>query len=568
MGGTRRKLRRALLVLAMAGGSLPFAALGAVAPVGAASGTDVTLYGLRTTGTSMVRFDSANPSIAIEIPITGLKPGDFLRGIDTRPSDGQLYGFSVASTYRIDKFTGAATLIGTGAQAIAVPIGYDIDPIVDQSREVATLGGNLRTNLGTGAVVATDSVINPAGFSIAGLAYTTGGTSTTTLFGIDSAGDRLVKIGGDNGVPSPNLGTVTVIGPLGVDTTDQVGFDIDAVGTTFASLTTAGVSSLYQVNRDTGAATLVGPIPGGTLTSLAIGSPDPITRLAGPDRIDTAVATSQSSFPAAGSAPGVVLARSDVAADALSGTPLTKVVGGPLLLTTSGVLDGRTQAELVRLLGAKSGRTVHLLGGTAAISDNVKTQIEGLGYVVVRHGGADRFETAAVIAAAMGSPGTVFLADGTGFADALIAGVAAVKTGGVVLLTNGTTLPASTSAYLTSHPGARFTLGPSSTAFPAGTVIPGADPFDRSVALANQFWPGSFPTVGVASGEAFPDGLTGGAHIARIGGPLFLVTSGATPPPVEAYLNANHITINGAFVYGGSVRITDSVVAGLGFRIG
>lgn len=46
-------------------------------------------------------------------------------------------------------------------------------------------------------------------------------------------------------------------------------------------------------------------------------------RLAGPDRIDTAIATSTSSFPTAGSAQAVVLARADVAADALAGTPLT-----------------------------------------------------------------------------------------------------------------------------------------------------------------------------------------------------------------------------------------------------
>jgi hypothetical protein len=255
----------------------------------------------------------------------------------------------------------------------------------------------------------------------------------------------------------------------------------------------------------------------------------------------------------------VVLARSDVAADALAGTPLTKVVGGPLLLTASGVLDGRTQAELQRVLGAP-GKTVHLLGGPAALSANVDSQIKALGFNTVRHGGADRFETAAIIAQAVGAPGTVFLADGTGFADALIAGVAANKVGGVVLLTQGATLPAATNAYLTSHPGQRFTLGPSSQAFPGGTAIVGADPFERSVSLATQFWPTSSPTVGVASGEEFPDGLTGGAHISRSGGPLFLVTTNAVPPSVNNYLSANHLVINAGFLYGGSVRISDAVL--------
>lgn len=120
--------------------------------------------------------------------------------------------------------------------------------------------------------------------------------------------------------------------------------------------------------------------------------------------------------------------------------------------------------------------------------------------MTVRHGGVDRFDTAAQIATALGSPGRAFLADGMDFPDALIAGVGAVKTGGAVLLTNGATLPDVTNTYLTGHTGTRFTLGLSSTAFAAGTAIAGADPYERSVSLANQFWPGSSAMVGIASG--------------------------------------------------------------------
>lgn len=103
---------------------------------------------------------------------------------------------------------------------------------------MATLGGQRRTAPGSGTLIKVDTTINPAGFAIAGIAYTPPVNGKTTLFGIDATGDRLVMIGRPDGVPSPDLGTVTVIGPLGVDTTTDVGFDIAANGAAFASLTT------------------------------------------------------------------------------------------------------------------------------------------------------------------------------------------------------------------------------------------------------------------------------------------------------------------------------------------
>jgi hypothetical protein len=53
-----------------------------------------------------------------------------------------------------------------------------------------------------------------------------------------------VGIGGANGVPSPNVGAVTTIGALGVDTSDRAGLDVPlgASTTAFASLTVGGVS--------------------------------------------------------------------------------------------------------------------------------------------------------------------------------------------------------------------------------------------------------------------------------------------------------------------------------------
>jgi hypothetical protein len=92
-----------------------------------------------------------------------------------------------------------------------------------------------------------------------------GGATATTLYGIDSGRDVVVRQGGLNGSPSPNGGQLTTIGPLGANTFDEVGFDISGLsGIAYASLTTRlgpldTSSDLYTINLNTGAASLVGP---------------------------------------------------------------------------------------------------------------------------------------------------------------------------------------------------------------------------------------------------------------------------------------------------------------------
>ena len=85
-----------------------------------------------------------------------------------------------------------------------------------------------------------------------------------------------------------------------------------------------------------------------------------VHRLAGDDRIATAIAASQDAWPS-GSADTVVLARSDTFADALVGVPLAHAGNGPLLLTPQDSLDPRVRTEIDRVLG--DGHTIHVLGG-------------------------------------------------------------------------------------------------------------------------------------------------------------------------------------------------------------
>ena len=299
-------------------------------------------------------------------------------------------------------------------------------------------------------------------------------------------------------------------------------------------------------------------VSGTALTSL------PSTRLSGADRIATAVAVSGHEYPAVSSAQGVVLARADSFPDALAGVPLAVSLHAPLLLTSSTSLSPTTEAEIKRVLPA--GGSITLLGGVGAISDVVGAKLQADGYTVTREAGTDRDATALAIAAAVPTPKVILLANGEGFADALSAGAAAAHIGGVVLLTDGTTLAPAVTAYITAHPGVPVYAvgGPAASADPTALKLVGADRYATSVAVARQFF--TAPSIaGLASGATFPDALAGGVDItgngaSGVGGPLLLVEPTAVPPIVKTYI-AGTPSIASVNVYGGTTAIANAVAA-------
>ena len=241
--------------------------------LGALSVSAATIVGL-TTSNQLITFDSATPGTAsLPVAITGLQAGESVLGIDFRPATGALYGLgSTSRLYQINPATGVATQVGSaGAFALSgTSFGFDFNPVVDRIRVVSDADQNLRLNPNDGTLTATDTILAFAGADansganplVVAAAYfnNVAGAATTTLYGIDAALDILATQN------PPNNGTLNTVGPLGVNTTSLVGFDIESgTNLAFASLTAAGaaVSQLYTLNLATGAATLVGTIGGG-----------------------------------------------------------------------------------------------------------------------------------------------------------------------------------------------------------------------------------------------------------------------------------------------------------------
>ncbi len=254
---------------------------GAVALALSTQAAAVVVYGV-TGPNNLITFDSATPgTTTASVAITGLAPGESILGIDFRPANGALYGLGSGSRlYNINLSTGGATQVGAdGAFALSgSSFGFDFNPVPDRIRVTSEANQNLRLNPNNGALAATDGALafaagDPNAASdanIVGSAYTNSFRPSprtpppgTTLYGIDFVLDILVTQN------PPNDGTLNTVGALGVDTSDQVGFDIFASGNqAFASLTdSAGISSLYSVNLTSGAATLIGGIGSGVEVS-------------------------------------------------------------------------------------------------------------------------------------------------------------------------------------------------------------------------------------------------------------------------------------------------------------
>ncbi len=314
-----------------------------------------------------------------------------------------------------------------------------------------------------------------------------------------------------------------------------------------------------------------GPVANaGSPASFTYGSPVGLfNRVYGQNAIGTAVAASQAAFPAPDSAKAVVLARDDFFSDALAGGPLAASVGGPVLITESAAesqsLDPAVQAEIQRVL--PTGSTVYLLGGDLALSPNLDSTLQGLGYKTLRIAGADEYATAVAIAQQLNNPTTIFEATGENFPDALSAVPAAVLDHGAILLTEGPTQDPETATYLAEHPGdTRYAIGgplAAAGADPAATPVYGTSLYDTSAAVASRFFP-SPTTIGAATGANFPDALSAGPGLGLAKAPLLLVPpSGPLPASIASYLSGVAPGLTSGTLFGGPLAVADQVLAEL-----
>lgn len=159
-------------------------------------------------------------------------------------------------------------------------------------------------------------------------------------------------------------------------------------------------------------------------------------RVAGQDRISTAIEISKAGWE---QSDVVILARSNNPADALAAASLAGTLEAPILLTPTNTLPEKVSQELTRLDASE----VIILGGTAAISDDVLKALKKQGYFTERLSGSTRFETAAKINEVAGTNRNTkaIVVNGYTVADAISASSPAAINGIPIYLATDSKLP-------------------------------------------------------------------------------------------------------------------------------
>jgi putative cell wall-binding protein len=239
----------------------------------------------------------------------------------------------------------------------------------------------------------------------------------------------------------------------------------------------------------------------------------------------------------------VVIATGRNFPDALSAGAAAAASGSALLLVEPTTLPSAIRNEVIRL-GAT--RAV-IAGGTSAVSDAVAKALRNLGVDVERMGGADRFDTAALLSKRFFPNGaeTVYVATGINYPDALAAVPAAAIDGAPILLVSDT-ISASTRAELIRLSPQRIvilggtaavstTVADQARTMTGATVtrIGGADRYGTAVQLSKRSFDHA-STVFITTGTDFVDALISGPTANELGGPVLLAPPNGIPVGVRA----------------------------------
>lgn len=250
-----------------------------------------TLWLLDNTHT-LIKVKAAAPDKIVEQKaLSGLATGETLVGIDYRVAYGVLFALSdKGQLYNIDTGTGKVTAAGPALPADTLKngqFGFDFNPVADRIRVVNEHGQNLRLHPETAALASVDPELKYAdkdanfgkmpGIVAAAYTYNQQDSTLTTNYAIDKTHGTLVTQGSKEGTTpavSPNTGQLFTVGSLGLQSLQQIAFDIsDLSNLSFIAVSTTAepASTLYQLDLQTGQNKKLGTLAKGqSLLGMAI----------------------------------------------------------------------------------------------------------------------------------------------------------------------------------------------------------------------------------------------------------------------------------------------------------
>jgi N-acetylmuramoyl-L-alanine amidase len=273
-----------------------------------------------------------------------------------------------------------------------------------------------------------------------------------------------------------------------------------------------------------------------------------VSTLSGQNRFETSIKISKdlypNGFPVDKEEKVVILSTGFEFADALSAGPLSSYYDkAPILLSHATVLDEVVKQEIIRLGATK----VVIIGGEAAISNDIEGTLTKMNLVVERISGKDRYETNQNILQKIGDMNGLFVVYGRNFPDALaVAPIAANKNWGILLVQENTVNPlqsvnlqnkevvivGGTDAISDNVKQKMESYHPSSRMI----RLAGADRYATN-AVINLYFKDSLPSnrVLLTTGRDFPDALTSAPLSIGSNAPLVLIGNELNRN-VESYL--------------------------------
>lgn len=297
-------------------------------------------------------------------------------------------------------------------------------------------------------------------------------------------------------------------------------------------------------------------------------------RLGGADRIETSKLIAEEYNNS--TVQNVVVTNGYSFADALSGSVLANKLQAPILLTGSDITDSSATIDYIKNHLDKNG-TIYILGGEGAVNSEFVSKFKEMGFTnIKRLSGNTRYDTNNVINSELGaSKGTpIVIANGENFADALsISSIASNKGYPIVLSSSQDLLSQVEKEINNIKPSQVYIVGGtgavsdnvknkiqsiSGLSDDKVTRISGNTRYETSLAIAKYFNLDSSNVV-IASGENYPDALSGSVLAAKDNAPIILVNNDAKIQ--KGYLDTTKYT--NEILLGGIGSITNDVESSL-----
>ncbi len=306
-------------------------------------------------------------------------------------------------------------------------------------------------------------------------------------------------------------------------------------------------------------------------------------RVSGDNRFLTSLAVSSSNWATADS---VVLATGVEFPDALAASAIAGTLDAPVVSVVPQDYYGgwrQNMFDVCNELERLGCSDVYVVGGDVAVGPEVDDYLSERGYSVHRVSGANRYLTAVEVAEELFSTAatdTAFMARGDDFADALAVSPYAFSQGIPVLLTKSSELPPATAAFIEEHNIANVVVaggevavsdavveqlealngGATNVVRCAGTTRYATAKAVADYAIDDMAW-ASWDFMGAATGESFPDALSGGAACGRRGGSLLLTKSTTLRAEVSDTITDNDPKM--VMIFGGTAAVSSGVATSI-----